>query len=585
MTHSDLRKKFIEFWKDKKHAVIPGGSLVPQNDPSVLFTTAGMHPLVPYLLGQPHPLGNRLVDIQKCLRTDDIEEVGDAFHHTFFEMMGHWSLGDYFKKEVIPWSYKLLTKEFGLDPKRIWVSCFSGDADAPKDEVSAQAWQLLGIPKNRIFFYDKKENWWGPVGNTGPCGPDSEMFYDVTQKPCGSNCQPSCGCGRFSELGNDVFMEYIKTNEGKYNKLSKPNVDNGTGLERNLTVINGLDDDYLTDLWLPAIKKIEELSNKKYEENLKPFRIIADHLRASIFAVADGIVPSNKQQGYILRRLIRRSVVQAKNLGFDPKKLDEIADIFIEIMSPIYPELVKNNILLDEIQRVEKTLDKGLKEFEKIKKITGKDAFNLFQTYGFPWEITVELATKKGQKIDQKEFAEEFKKHQELSRTASAGMFKGGLADHSEIVTKYHTVTHLLHTALRKILGEYVHQEGSNLTAERLRFDFSHPQKLTAEEIKEVEDLVNEQIEKGLEQKMEVMTYEEATKSGALAFFKERYPEKVNVYSFWDPETLRLRSGSPFSMEICGGPHVKNTKNLGKFTIIKEEAVSSGIRRIYGKLS
>ena len=508
MTHLELRQKFLDFWRKKKHKEIPSASLVPENDPSVLFTTAGMHPLVPYLLGQPHPLGKRLVDVQKCLRTNDIDEVGDAFHHTFFEMMGHWSLGDYFKKEVVPWSFELLTKEFGLDPNRIWVTCFAGDGDAPKDEVSAGAWRKVGIPEERIFFYGKSDNWWGPAGETGPCGPDTEMFYDVTQKPCGPNCQPNCGCGRFSELANDVFMEYNKTADKKFEKLTQPNVDNGTGLERNLSVINGLKDDYLTDLWLPAIKKIEELSGKKYSENLKPFRIIADHIRASIFAIADGVTPSNKQQGYILRRLIRRSVVQAKQLGLDPEKLNDISDIYIEIMSPFYPELKKNTVLMDEIVRFEKSLDKGLKEFEKIKAVTGKDAFDLFQTYGFPWELTAEMAAKNGQKINREEFQREFKNHQERSRTASAGMFKGGLADHSEIVTKYHTATHLLHAALRQVLGNDVHQAGSNLTAERLRFDFSFPRKLTDKEVEKVTQLVNEAINGRLSQKIEVMTYD-----------------------------------------------------------------------------
>jgi alanyl-tRNA synthetase len=580
MTHLELRQKFLDFWRKKKHKEIPSASLVPENDPSVLFTTAGMHPLVPYLLGQPHPLGKRLVDVQKCLRTNDIDEVGDAFHHTFFEMMGHWSLGDYFKKEVVPWSFELLTKEFGLDPNRIWVTCFAGDGDAPKDEVSAGAWRKVGIPEERIFFYGKSDNWWGPAGETGPCGPDTEMFYDVTQKPCGPNCQPNCGCGRFSELANDVFMEYNKTADKKFEKLTQPNVDNGTGLERNLSVINGLKDDYLTDLWLPAIKKIEELSGKKYSENLKPFRIIADHIRASIFAIADGVTPSNKQQGYILRRLIRRSVVQAKQLGLDPEKLNDISDIYIEIMSPFYPELKKNTVLMDEIVRFEKSLDKGLKEFEKIKAVTGKDAFDLFQTYGFPWELTAEMAAKNGQKINREEFQREFKNHQERSRTASAGMFKGGLADHSEIVTKYHTATHLLHAALRQVLGNDVHQAGSNLTAERLRFDFSFPRKLTDKEVEKVTQLVNEAINGRLSQKIEVMTYDEAIKSGALAFFKDKYPEKVTVYSF-GPST---GSGSPFSREICGGPHVENTKTLGTFKVIKEEAVSAGVRRIYGKI-
>lgn len=575
MTHLELRKKFLNFWQEKprNHVVIPSSSLVPENDPTVLFTTAGMQPLVPYLLGQPHPLGKRLVDFQKVLRTDDIDEVGDVIHHTFLEMLGNWSLGDYFKKEAITWSYEFLTKILGLDPSRLYITCFMGDKDAPKDEFSAQIWKSLGIPDERIFFLGKRDNWWGPAGETGPCGPDTEMHYDLTGKPHDKNCTLGCSCGRFSEIWNNVFMEYNKTTAGKFEKLKQQNVDTGMGLERSLAIVNGLNDNYLTELWSPAIKKIAALSGKKYGDNLKSFRIVADHIRASVFIINDGVIPSNKQQGYILRRLIRRGVVQAKQLGFAPEKLIEIASIFMEIMSPVYPELKNNDILLNEIQRFEKTLDKGLKEFEKLESISGKDAFNLFQTFGFPWELTAELAAQKGQKINQEEFKNEFQKHQELSRTASAGMFKGGLADHSEIVTKYHTATHLLQAALRQVLGDSVHQEGSNLTAERLRFDFSFTRKLTEDELKKITKLVNEQIEAGLERKVETMTYDEAVKSGAMAFFKEKYPEKVTIYSFGD-----------FSREICGGPHVENTKVLGKFKIYKEEAVAAGIRRIYGKI-
>ncbi|MCL4397786.1 alanine--tRNA ligase [Patescibacteria group bacterium] len=565
MTHLELRDKFLAFWKDRGHGVIPSASLVPENDPSVLFITAGMHPLVPYLLGQPHPSGKRLVDVQKVIRTDDIDEVGDPIHHTFFEMLGNWSLGDYFKKEAIEWSYEFLTKDLKLDPNNLTITCFTGDKDAPKDEFSAKVWESLGIPKDRIKFLGKKDNWWGPAGETGPCGPDTEMHYKMNS-------------GEFSEIWNNVFMEYNKTTDGKFEKLKQQNVDTGMGLERTLAVVNGFDDDYLTELWMPVIERLEQLSGKKYKQNLRSFRIIADHIRASVFAISDSVLPSNKQQGYILRRLIRRSVVQAKQLGINPESLNEIASIFIEIMSGVYPDLVSNRemiskVLLEEIQRFEKTLDKGLREFEKINTITGRDAFNLFQTFGFPWELTAELANQKGQKVDQEEFKNEFQKHQELSRTASAGMFRGGLVDHSETVTRYHSATHLLQAALRQVLGEHVHQEGSNLTSERLRFDFSHPQKLTPEEIKRVEDIVNEQIAKGLEQKKEILTYDESIKSGALAFFKERYPEKVTVYSFGN-----------FSKEICGGPHVANTKEIGRFKIIKEEAVSAGIRRIYAKI-
>lgn len=552
----------MEFWKQapRNHVEIPGSSLVPQNDPSVLFTTAGMHPLVPYLLGQPHPEGKRLVDVQKCLRTDDINEVGDAIHHTFFEMLGNWSLGDYFKEDAIKWSYEFLIKVLRLDPKRLYVACFAGDADASRDDFSAKVWESLGIPKDRIKFLGKKDNWWGPAGETGPCGPDTEMHYVLAN-------------GELSEIWNNVFMEYNKTADGKFEKLAQQNVDTGMGLERTLAVVNGLDDDYLTELWQPAIKKIGELSGKKYEENLKPFRIIADHVRAAVFAAADGVTPSNKQQGYTLRRLIRRSVVQAKQLGFDPVRLSEIAITFIKIMVPVYPELSSHQqeilaAIAEEIQRFQKTLDKGLGLVGKI------DPFDLYQTYGFPIEITEEIYKEKKLAFGKKSFEEKLRSHQELSRTAAAGMFAGGLADHSEQVTKYHTATHLLQAALRQVLGDHVRQEGSNLTAERLRFDFSHPAKLTADEIAKVEKLVNDWIDKDLPQKKETMTYQEAISSRAMAFFKERYPEKVTVYSFGN-----------VSREICGGPHVEHTKVLGRFKIIKEEAVAAGIRRLYAQLS
>lgn len=583
MTHQELRKLFVDFFQEppRNHREIPGSSLIPQNDPTVLFTTAGMHPLVPYLLGEPHPEGHRLVDCQKCLRTNDILEVGDAIHHTFFEMFGNWSLGDYFKETSIPWSFEFLIKVLKLDANRLYITCFAGDGDAPKDTDSAAIWESVGIPKDRIFFYGKSDNWWGPAGQTGPCGPDTEMHYDVTRKPHGPNCRPGDGCPRFSEIWNNVFMEYNKTADGTFIKLPKPNVDTGMGLERTLAVVNNLNDDYRTELWWPAIEKIADLTGKKYEDNLKSFRIITDHIRAATFVISAGIVPSNKEHGYILRRLIRRSVIQAKRIAMPEinSGLREIANVFIEIMSPIYSELIENknqiySVQQEEIARFEKTLDKGLKEFNKLETLTGKAAFDLFQTYGFPWEITAELSSQKGQPIDYKEFEKEFKNHQELSRTASAGMFKGGLADHSEISTKYHTATHLLHAALRQVLGDHVHQEGSNITAERLRFDFSHPQKLTPEEIKKVEDIVNAQITADLPRKMETMSYDEAIKTKALAFFKERYPEKVTVYSF-----------GHFTREICGGPHVDHTGVLGKFRIIKEESVAAGTRRIYGQIS
>lgn len=576
----ELRQKYLDFFVSKGHKIIPGSSLVPQDDPTVLFTTAGMHPLVPYLLGQPHPEGKRLVDVQKCVRTNDIDEVGDNFHHTFFEMLGNWSLGDYFKKESIPWSYEFLTKVLGLDSSRLYVSCFLGDQDAPKDTESANIWKSLGIPDERIVFLPKKDNWWGPAGQIGPCGPDTEMYYDTTQKPHGPDCQPGCTCGRFSEIWNNVFMEYNKTEEGKYEKLPLPNVDTGMGVDRTLAVINGLGDDYQTELWSPVIEKISKLSEKPYPGNESPFRIIADHVRASIFIIASGVEPSNKERGYVLRRLIRRVMVQMKHLNIKDYDgaFNDLSEAFSSIMSPSYPELTsERNKIADtiskEIQRFISTLDKGLKEFQKLSNVTGKSAFDLFQTFGFPWELTAELAADKGQAINYEEFKNEFEKHQMLSRNASSGMFKGGLADHSEIVTKYHTTTHLLQAALRQILGEHVHQEGSNLTSERLRFDFSHPEKLTPDQVQKVEDLVNAKIKEDLPQKVETVSYDQAIKSGALAFFKERYPEKVTVYSFGN-----------FSKEICGGPHVQSTGQIGSFKILKTEKIGTGIQRLYASL-
>ncbi|KKT75760.1 MAG: Alanine-tRNA ligase [Microgenomates group bacterium GW2011_GWA2_44_7] len=577
LTSNDIRQKYIAYFVKRGHKQIPGSSLVPENDPSVLFTTAGMHPLVPYLLGQPHPEGKRLVNYQKVFRTDDIGEVGDNFHHTFLEMLGNWSLGDYFKKESIPWSYDFLIKELNLNPDRLYVTCFVGDSDAPKDEESARIWQSLGIPTERIYFLPKKDNWWGPAGQTGPCGPDSEMFFDVTGKPCSPDCRPGCGCGRFSEVWNNVFMEYNKTADGKYTKLSQPNVDTGMGVERILAVVNGFTDNYQTELWQPAIAKISALCANSYKDNQRAFRIIADHIRASTFIISDAIEPSNKERGYVLRRLIRRAIMQMRRLAIDPVEagIVQISNIFVFIMSPVYPELVVNKqkisqVLKEEVLRFNKTLDHGLKEFNKLQKIDGKVAFDLFQTFGFPWELTAELAAEKGQPVNQEEFKNEFEKHQDLSRTASAGMFKGGLADHSEVVTKYHSATHLLHAALRNVLGKHVHQEGSNITNERLRFDFSHPTKLTQEEVKKVENMVNELIKKDLPRNVESMTYQEALDSGALAFFKGRYPEKVTVYSFGD-----------FSREICGGPHVESAGKIGQLKIYKTEKIATGTQRIY----
>lgn len=577
MKSHELKKKYLEFFKSKKHAIIPSSSLMPDNDPTVLFTTAGMHPLVPYLLGQKHPLGKRLADCQKCLRTDDIEEVGDSTHLTFFEMLGNWSLGDYFKKEAILWSYEFLTKELKLDSKRIHVSCFKGDNDAPKDEEAAKIWQESGIQKERIYFFGKKENWWGPAGNTGPCGPDTEMYYDTLKEKCSKDCMPGCNCGKYVEIWNDVFMQYNKTQEGKFIELSQKNVDTGMGLERTTMMLQGKESVFDTDLFINIINKIKELSNN---DDVKSVRIIADHLRASVFILAEKISSSNVDQGYILRRLIRRSVRYGHLIGIKDKFTKKIAEIIIKDYKKDYPELEDNkkfilNELESEEEKFEKTLINGLKiienEIPKLKnKIISKEfAFKLFTTYGFPLEMIKEVAKENKLMVDENGFNELFLKHQEISRKGAEQKFKGGLADHSEEVIKMHTATHLLHQALRDVLGKHVGQMGSNITQERLRFDFSHPKAMTKEEIKKVEDIVNKKIKESLDVKRLEMKYQDAIKQGAMAFFKEKYPEIVSVYKIGN-----------YSMELCGGPHVKNTKEIGSFKIIKEEAVSSGVRRI-----
>lgn len=579
-TEKKLVKAYLDFFREKKHAILPSASLIPEHDPTVLFTSAGMHPLVPYLLGQPHPQGKRLANNQKCLRTGDINEVGDPSHNTFFFMLGNWSLGDYFKKEAIEFSFEFLTskKWLGLDKNKISVSCFAGDKDAGKDEESASHWERLGIPKERIYFFPKEDNWWGPAGKTGPCGPDTEMFYDTGKEKCGKDCKPGCGCGKYFEIWNDVFMQYNKTAAGKYEKLKQQNVDTGMGVERTLAVLQGKESVYETELFKPMMEKIEGLS-KNYEE--KSARIIADHLRAIVFVLGEGkgIVPSNVEQGYVLRRLIRRSVRHARLIGIKGSFTKEVAKKVIEIYAEEWPELRKNSgIIFKEMEAEEekfaKVLGQGVRMFEKILrkegKISGKDAFLLYQSFGFPLEMTVEIATEKSLKVDKKAFEKEFEKHQELSRKATAGKFKSGLADHSETAVRMHTATHLLHAALRKVLGEHVQQKGSNITPDRLRFDFSHPEKVTKEQLAKVEKLVNQEIKAKATVKKEETTLEKAKKEGALAFFDTKYAtEKVSVYTI----------GS-FSKEVCAGPHVKNTGEIGKFKIVKEESVSAGVRRI-----
>jgi len=571
ITREELIKKYIEFFKKKGHKEIPSASLVPANDPTVLFTTAGMHPLVPFLLGEKHPLGKRLVDVQKCIRTGDIDEVGDDFHLTFFEMLGNWSLGDYFKKETIEWSFEFLTKELGIKKEQLKVTCFAGDKDAFKDEESAEIWKSLGITKSNIKFLPKSDNWWGPAGITGPCGPDTEMFVN--------DC----------EIWNDVFMQYNKISEGKYEPLKQKNVDTGMGVERTITVFNNLKNVYETSLFKPIIKEIEKISNKKNLTNNKSARIIADHIKASVMIIGDGVVPSNVERGYVLRRLIRRAIRHAHLLGIKENFTAKLANIVIEMYENSYFELKKNrNIILTELDKEENkfraTLESGMREFERItknkKEVFGKDAFLLYQSYGFPIEMTEELCKERKIKINLKEFEEENKKHQELSRTASAGQFKSGLADNSEQTIKFHTATHLLNEALKKVLhDENIKQKGSNITPERIRFDFNFGRKIENEELKQVENWINDKIKQKLKVVREEMPVKKALESGAHGEFGAKYPEIVSLYTIFDKDGKKY-----ISKEICTGPHASNTSELGKFKIVKEESSAAGIRRIKATL-
>lgn len=650
-TRQELIRAYIEFFKSKNHKEIPSASLIPENDPTVLFTTAGMHPLVPFLLGQPHPLGKRLVDVQKCIRTGDIDAVGDEVHHTFFEMLGNWSLGDYWKEDAIKYTFEFHTKILGIPKEKYAVSVFQGDKTAPKDDESAKVWLSLGIPKERIAFLPKEDNWWGPAGAVGPCGPDTEQFYwtgsnnlsEADREGGGrlaggvKNSSPKSGKEaapkkfdpkdkRWVEIGNNVLMQYVQDEKGNYNPAKQKNVDFGGGVERTLAILNGLSDDYQTTIFKPIIEEIEKLSKKKYLDHKKEMRIIADHIRAATFIIGDvrGIKPSNTEHGYVVRRLIRRAIRYAKILGIQENFTAKLALAIIPIY-PDYSELEKNkNFILtqldEEENRFNATLEKGLKKFEEItshlnisnnqpteqgrsgragaaaqksarpnatqenskKIISGTDAFLLFQSFGFPIEMTEELAAEKKMKVDIKGFEEEFKKHQELSRTASAGVFKSGLAVNSEQTTKLHTATHLLNEVLRRVLNEAnIKQKGSNINPERLRFDFSFSRKLTNEELKEVETLVNKKISESLEVKREELPLQKALESGAQAEFGAKYPDVVSVYTVLD-------SSEPkgwFSKEICTGPHVKNTNELGNFKILKEEAVAAGVRRIKATVS
>ncbi len=588
LTANELRKKFIDFFVSKGHTQISGASVIPENDPTVLFTTAGMHPLVPYILGQPHPAGKRLTDYQKCIRTGDIDSVGDPHHLTCFEMLGNWSLGDYFKKEMIPWSYEFLTQELGIDPEKLSVTVFEGEEGIPRDEESAEIWHKCGLPYERIYFMPREDNWWGPAGETGPCGPDTEMFIDTGRPKCGPNCKPGCGCGKYFEIWNDVLMGYRKTKEGKFVEMERKCIDTGMGIERTIAILQGKKSVYETEVMQPILKKIGELAGVSYGDDEKSdtsMRIIADHIRTSTFILGDqrGVTPSNVGQGYILRRLIRRAVRNGKHLGIEGEFLAQVAEVVVDMYQAAYPEILENKErvyteLTAEEKKFSETLEKGEKQFDKmtyflekqgVKEIAGGSAFKLYDTYGFPIELTKELAAEKGFTVDVKGFEEAFAKHQELSRTAEAGQFKSGLGDHSEQTTALHTATHMLQAALRQVLGNEVGQKGSNITPERLRFDFTYHSKMTPEEIKQVEDIVNEQIKKDLKVCVQTMTPDEAVKSGAIAFFSSKYGEQVTVYSIGD-----------FSKEVCAGPHVTHTGDMGHFHILKEESSSAGVRRI-----
>ena len=598
ITADELREKYLKFFESKGHKIIPGASVIPENDPTVLFTTAGMHPLVPYLMGaMEHPAGTRLTDVQKCVRTGDIDAVGDSAHLTFFEMLGNWSLNDYFKKEAISWSFEFLTQHLGFDPAQLNVTVFAGEGKEgdegyiPADEEAVEIWKSVGIPDERIFRLPREDNWWGPAGTTGPCGPDTEMFIDTGKEKCGPDCRPGCHCGKYIEIWNDVFMQYMKTEDGKFVPLGRHNVDTGMGVERTVCMMTGADTVYDTEIFAPIMAKIDELrgdggSALSPDEVLRARRIIADHMRTATFILCDpkgGVKPGNVGANYVLRRLIRRAVRYARQLGIAEGFTVKLAETVCDKYSHVYPELKENleQCRLDleaEEKRFNATLDKGEAMYNKVaeqlkahgqSQISGKTAFKLYDTFGFPFEMTLEMAAKDGLTVDREGFEEANRKHQELSRTTSAGSFKAGLQDNSEVVTRMHTATHLLHAALHKVLGPTANQKGSNITAERLRFDFTWPEPMTAEQKAEVEKLVNGWIADGIEVTKKTTTVEEAKSEGAMALFGSKYGDQVTLYTNGD-----------VSKEICCGPHVANTKELGSFKIQKEQSSSAGVRRI-----
>jgi len=577
-----LNKRYLEFFQEKEHVLIANASLVPENDPTALFTSAGMHPLVPYLLGQQHPSGKRLVNVQKCLRTSDIDEVGDNFHLSFFEMLGNWSLGDYFKEESIRWSYEFLTSKewLNIDEEKLFVTVFAGDEKVPMDRDSARIWEEIGIPREKIFYLPREENWWGPVGNTGPCGPDTEIFYDTGKESCGSECKPGCSCGKYNEIWNNVFMEYNRTQDGEYELLKQKNVDTGMGVERTVAALQGKDNVYEIETFAPLVDEIKERSGIEEfsEDQIRSVRIICDHSRAATFILAEGIVPLNVEQGYVLRRVIRGAIRHGKLLGIEEEFLSLLSRTIIETHVEDYPHMKSNedfivNELEKEYKKFNNTLARGLNRFNRIardkEKIDGKDAFLLYQSFGFPIEITRELGKENGIFVDVDGFYMEFEKHQKVSRAGADKRFGSGLADMSEATVRLHTATHLLNEALRRVLGEDITQKGSNITQKRLRFDFNFHRKLTDEEKKSVEEIVNGKISEALPVKRIETTLEEAIKMGSQAVFEGKYDEKVSVYSIGD-----------FSLELCSGPHVENTGELGRFKIIKEEGISAGVRRI-----
>ena len=583
MNAKELRNAYVEFFKKRGHAYIQSSSLIPENDPTVLFTTAGMHPLVPYLLGEKHPAGKRLVNYQKCIRTGDIEDIGDSTHLTFFEMLGNWSLGDYFKEGSIKMSYDLLTEVLKIKIGNLAVTAFEGNENAPKDTETYSIWKGLGFRDDQIFFYGMKDNWWGPAGQTGPCGPDTEIFYDDGRPKCSPACGPACKCGKYVEIWNNVFMEYNKNEDGSYTPLSQKNVDTGMGLERVLAMMNNVKSAYDTELFIPTIKEIERLSGKRYEDNVRAFRIIADHMRSAAFILGDdrGVAPSKMDQGYILRRLIRRASRYMRELEIEGDRMVSIARIIVDQYSDVYPELERNkefiysNIAAEE-EKFNRTLDRGLRIADRMfdelgneRTLSSELAFRLYDTFGFPIELTKELADERGISVDLKGFEDRFKEHQDKSRAGAEHKFKGGLADSSDETTKLHTATHLLNAALRQVLSADIMQKGSNITPERLRFDFNFDRKVTPEELQRISDIVNEAIRSNIDVVCEEVPYEEAKRCGAIGVFEGKYEEMVKVYTIGN-----------VSKELCGGPHVTNTGDIGGFRIQKEESSAAGVRRI-----